>query len=147
MATNTHYITAPCKWAKVYKPDEKYNKFSIDLGLTKEQYEDFKKIGLKNKPKEDGGLNWITLRRDPEAKAWVDGKQQAAGKPVVLDQDGKPTTQIIGNGSEVTVVYSVYDYDNKFGKGKGSRLEKVRIDKLVEYVKEQAKSNDPDIPF
>jgi hypothetical protein len=56
-------------------------------------------------------------------------------------------TEIIGNGSEVTIVVSTYDYDNKFGKGKGSRLEKVRVDKLVKYEKEEARSNDPDIPF
>jgi hypothetical protein len=147
MATTTHYLSGPCKWAKVYKPDEKYNKHSIDIGFTKDGLANYTKLGLKNKPKEADGLYWVTFRRDPEGKVWINGKQEPAGKPGVFNPDGSPCTEIIGNGSEVTIVVSTYDYDNKFGKGKGSRLEKVRVDKLVKYEKEEARSNDPDIPF
>ena len=147
MATTTHYLSGPCKWAKVHKPDEKYKKFSIDIGFTKDGLANYTKLGLKNKPKEADGLYWVTFRRDPESKVWINGEQTAAGKPGVFNSDGSPCTDMIGNGSEVTIVVSVYGYDNEFGKGKGSRLEKVRVDKMVKYEKEAPRSNDPDIPF
>jgi len=148
MATNTHYITGVCKWAKVHKPDEKFNKFSIDIGFTKDDLAtNYAKMGLKNKPKEADGLYWVTFRRDPEGKVWVNGKQEAAGAPGVFNADGSPCKEMIGNGSEVTIVVSTYDYDNKFGKGKGSRLEKIRVDKMVKYERDAPRSNDPDIPF
>ena len=136
MATQTHYLKGKAQWAKLFKPDEKYNKYSIDLGMDQEEAEKFKKIGLKNTLKERDGLYWVSIRRDPDKLAWINGTQQPAGKPSVLDSDGHPLDKLVGNGSDVIVKLTTYDYDNKNGKGVGSRLESVRVDKLVEYRKD-----------
>jgi len=146
MATSTHYLKGIAKWAKVHRPDEKYGKHSIDLGMTKEQLSAYEKIGLKNKPKEADGLHWVTFRRDPTGMVWVNRVQTIAGKPSVVDSNNNTTDVTIGNGSEVTIELQVYDYDNKFGKGKGSRLEKVKIDKLVEF-KPEAKEDGIQHPW
>lgn len=136
MATQTHYFKGKAQWAKVYKPDEKYGKFSIDLGMSQEDAAKFREIGLKNTFKERDNLYWITLRRDPEKMVWKNQEQVKAGPPEIKDADGHPFSELIGNGSEVTVKFVTYDYNNSNGKGKGSRLESVRVDKLVEYKKD-----------
>ena len=136
MATQVHYFKGKAMWSKLFKPDEKYKKYSIDLGMTAEEAEKFKKIGLKNGVKERDGLYWVSLRRDPDKLVWSGGTQQPAGKPSVLDSDGHPLDKLVGNGSDVVVKVTTYDYDNKNGKGVGSRLESVRVDKLVEYKKD-----------
>lgn len=133
--TQTLYFKGKAMWSKLFKPDEKYNKYSIDLGMEADEAKRFRKIGLKNAIKERDGLYWVSIRRDPDKLAWINGEQKPAGKPTVFDVDGHPSTDLIGNGSDVTVTMVTYEYDNKFGKGVGSRLESVRVDKLVEYKK------------
>lgn len=134
MATKQYQITGEVKWAKVHKPDSKYNKHTIDIKLDAKGKATFEKMGLKNQAKEDEDGNlWVTFRRDPDGMVWNDGAKGTAGAPKVLDAEGHPTTDFIGNGSVATITVSVYDYDNKFGKGKGSRLEKVHVHNLVEY--------------
>jgi hypothetical protein len=66
--------------------------------------------------------------------------------PEVLDKDNQPFTKLIGNGSTVTCKVIIYDTI----KGKGHRLEAVRVDDWVEYVPEGSQSpagNVPKMPF
>lgn len=135
MSTKVHYFSGKAMWCKLFKPDEKYGHYSLELGMTAEEADKFKKIGLKNGVKERDGLFYVSLRRDPSKLAWINGKQEPAGKPSVVDSDGHPLDKLVGNGSDVTVKLVTYQYDNKFGKGVGSRLESVRVDNLVEYKK------------
>ena len=146
MATKTYTLTGEAKWAKVWKPDEKYGKHSIDISLDSKAMKTFMDMGIANKPKEDeDGKLWVSLRRDPLAKVFVRGSEDKvdAGNPAVSGVDNGTE---IGNGSTVTVTVSVYDYDNKFGKGKGSRLESVHVDKLVEYKRAEV-SDEVKSPF
>lgn len=147
MASKTYTLTGECKWAKVWKPDQKYGKHSIDLKLDSKAMKTFMEMGLQNKPKEDEDGNlWVSLRRDPLAKVFVRGSEDKteAGRPMVTGVDNEVE---IGNGSTVTVKVTVYDYDNKFGKGKGSRLDSVHVDKLVEFKRAEATSDEVKSPF
>jgi hypothetical protein len=130
MATETFHFSGPCKWAKVHQPDKMYNKYSIDVQLSGKELETFKSIKLRNTVKEDG---WVTFRRDPNHTIYIKGEKQAAGAPKVTDAEGNPSTELVGNNSHVTIRISVYSYNNVHGKGKGSRLESVRVDKLEKY--------------
>ena len=132
MATQTVYLSGKAYWAKVFKVDDKYGKHSIEVELDLDSIKIFDELGLKNKPNQEGR---VSFRRDPEGMVYKDKLQVRAGAPLILDHENQPTTKLIGNGSLVTIKVQVYDYDNKFGKGKGSRLESVRVDELVEYVK------------
>lgn len=138
MASSIHYFSGKCKWAKVFKPDERYNKFSIDVALTGKQLEEFNKLGLRGKPKiDEEGNHWVTFRRDPASQVYKSGERVPAGPPSVSDPDGNSFSGIIGNGSDVTVKIQVYSWENKqYGKGMGSRLEAVRVDNLVEYKRD-----------
>lgn len=136
----TAYFTGECKWAKVYKPDDKYQKYSIDVLLDMKQYEEFQKFKFKTPGKLDNGKFWVTMRRKVED-----------GAPTVLDKDGNPFTETIGNGSVVTVKIDTYNYDNKFGKGTGFKIDSVRVDEHKQYVKPEAAAEAapvrPRIPF
>ena len=121
MATSTHYFSGKCRWAKLFKPDDKYAKYNIDVQLDEAQQKLYKTFKLKGPIKEDG---FVTFRR-----------KDTDGKPDVVGPEGQPITDLVGNDSEVTCKVSIYDYDNKFGKGQGARLEAVMVDKLVKYEK------------
>ena len=152
MATNTYTFSGECRWAKVHKPDQKYNKYSIEVKLDEASVALYKQAGCMGRPSKDGA-GYYTFRRDPNGKVWKDDKQVPAGPPLVIRPDGSTIQDLIGNGSKVTIKVVVYDYDNSFGKGKGTRLEAVCVDEMVAYEKEvkapvtAETSNKPRIPW
>lgn len=130
MATETFHFSGPCRWAKVHQPDKMYDKYSIDVQLSGDELETFKAIKLRNTVKEDG---WVTFRRDPKHTVYINGEKVPAGPPKVLDASGRPLADLVGNGSLVTIRITVYSYNNSYGKGKGSRLESIVVNKLEKY--------------
>lgn len=127
MPTSYHKFSGPCKWAKVHRPDDKYNVYSIQVYLDQEQQAKLKDTGIQIQPKEDIDGVYYTFRR-PVVKV-IKGKLVELGPPKVN------TEKIVGNGSTVTVDISVYDTI----KGKGHTLNEVKVTNLVEYVPD---SND-----
>ena len=122
---STHYFNGPCKWAKLSKPDEKYQKYSIDVLLDMDQFTALKALKVKNNGKPEDGKMWVTFRRKAED-----------GPPAVVDAQGMPFTELIGNGSEATVKFEVESFvSKKYGTVVRSRLESVRVDKFVKYEK------------
>jgi hypothetical protein len=141
MATKQHYFTGKAKWAKVYKPDEKYNNFAINIELDDASKKEFDGTGIRVQPKKDesDGLTYYRFRRSEED-----------GPPLVVDNQGEPFSKLIGNGSNVTVRVESYD-SKKYGKG--HRLQAVRINDWVEFDAEKREVKLPDkmvdgsIPF
>lgn len=134
---STHYFTGKSQWAKVYKPDEKYGKYSIDVLLDMSQYKDMKALGLKNNGKpDDTGKMWVTFRRNKDD-----------GAPVVVNAAGEPSQDTIGNGSTCTVKLDVEKFvSKKYGAVTRSTMQSVRIDELVIYdpeKKEDAVASTP----
>lgn len=142
MASKTWYLSGTCKWAKVVEPDKKYNKYSIDLFMDADNWDKFKKSGAQLKIRDtDSGEQFVTFSR-PVATLGRDGKLREHGAPLVLNSAGEPIKDLVGNGSKVTVKLDVYDTP----KGKGTRLEAVRVEDLVEFVKREV-DEDIDVPF
>lgn len=131
MSSKLYYFTGPCKWAKVYEPDD-YNgekKWKIDVFLDKNSLKDLKATGCKLKVKEDeDGKKFVTFNR-PVVKE-IKGEMKDFEPPKVLDKDHNPITDLIGNDSTVTVKVQVYDTQ----MGPGHRLEAVRVDNLIPYA-------------
>lgn len=122
MPTQYLKFSGTCKWAKTRKPDEKYGFFSIDMYLDDSSWEVFKASGLNLEPKEtDEG--WYVRFRRPNQKI-IKNELVTFGPPEVAG-----TTELIGNGSRVTVEVVVYDTM----KGKGHRLNKIIVHELVPY--------------
>lgn len=146
MATKYYYLSGKCKWAKLRKPDDKYNNFQLPLYLDKKSLELYNTLGLGLKVREDDEGTFVTFKR-PVAKM-IKTELVEFGPPKVLNADNTEFDGLVGNGSEVTAKISVYDTF----KGPGHRLETVRVEKLVEYnpPREDATSaatGGPAIPF
>lgn len=127
MATKYIYLRGTCKWAKPYKPDEKYGNYTICLYPDEKSMNEISDSGLTINPKSDDDGIYYTFRR-PHQKL-MKNELVELGRPQVLAADNTAFDGLIGNGSEVTIKVSVYDTV----KGKGHRWETVRVDNLVEY--------------
>lgn len=127
MATKTYRFSGEARWAKLASPDEKYQKYQVDLFL--DDWSTFEKSGLQLKVKEDkeSGAKFVTFRRP--VSSLIKGEKVDWGAPEVVTPDGNAFTGLVGNGSRLTVDVDVYDTV----KGPGHRLQKVIVDNLVEY--------------
>lgn len=132
MASQNYFFTGECEWARLHKPDTKFNAdgvYSLDLYLDPPSLEKFERSGLMLKLKNKGGKKYINLRR--VHKKMIKGTPSVLGPPRILDVEGDEYEKapLIGNGSRVTCKVNVYDTP----KGKGHSLDAVRIDELVVY--------------
>lgn len=127
--TSYHTFKGTCKFAQLYRPN-KFNKYSINLYPDKKSKEAYIKSGCQSEFKEDDDGSYITLRRNSQFLTQA-GKLMEFGPPVVTDAEGNAFDKLIGNGSTVEITVATYDT----GKGKGTRLDRVKVLKHVEYVK------------
>lgn len=132
MASSYYYLSGKAKWAKLFKPDDKYKNWQINLYLDDESKAKFAESGMSMQPKHDDDGEFITFRR-PEAKL-IKNELVKFDPPPVTDSSGQLLDKLVGNGSDVTIKVVVYDTI----KGKGHRLEAVKVNKLVEYQKQEA---------
>jgi hypothetical protein len=157
MATTAYYLKGTCKWAMVHSPDRDFDNFKINLYMDDASKKLFADSGMTLEPKKEGKVTkadpkpkavkcelkdadaYITFRR-PNTK---EIKKQVVefGKPQVLDADGNPTKDLIGNGSEVTIKVIAFDTQ---AHGKGHRLEAVQINELVPYEGKGVESELPE---
>lgn len=145
MAQTFLYFKGKAKWARLQQPDEHGN-YGMNLYLTQESYGDFMR---ELKEKDPAVLNVVGKDEDgyfvkfkrPTSKL-MRGKITTFAPPVVVDgsktlPDGShpPLTDMLGNGSDVTVKVLVYPYNKPTGgKGRATRLESVRVDNLIPYT-------------
>jgi hypothetical protein len=157
MATTFHYASGIAQWAKVFEHNKdvylEEERYAIDLVMNEEEAQKFKNTGSRLRPKvsknEDGEVQYtVKFRRDVTHRI-----PEFGGPPRVVDVENKDITDLIGNGSKVTIKYCVYDTK----MGKGTRLEAVRVDELVRYVRDpngfagatetNNNKNPKDLPF
>lgn len=131
MATKYFKFKGPAKWAQVYKPDEKYNNYKIQVYLDEKNKAEYIKSGIQVEIKKDEDGEYVVFRR-PHAKL-IKTEAVTLGPPKVEDKDRQPFTSTIGNGSLVEVDVSVYDTI----KGRGHTLNAVKVIDHVEYVRPQ----------
>lgn len=119
----TAYFTGEASWARFKEPD-KFGKYSVTLALDFKQFKEMKDLGLKNggKPSDDGKM-LVTFRR-PQEK----------GKPSVSNADGTECTELVGNGSNLTVKIEIETFESKkHGKVTRSDMVAVKVNNLVVY--------------
>jgi hypothetical protein len=127
LATKYFYLSGRAKWAKLFKPDEKYGNYQLNLYLDKDSEATFDSIGLQLTKKKDDEGTYVTFRRAP--KKLIKGELVDFGPPKVIDRDNQPLDKLVGNGSEVTIKVAAFET----AKGLGHRLDTVRVENLVEY--------------
>lgn len=124
---NKHIFTGTAKWARLFKPDPKYGNYTIDVYLDDKSKKAYVKAGCRMKFREDAEGVFVTFRRNP-TQTDFDGAPR--GAPRVVGPDGEVFDQIVGNGSEVSVLCETYDTKS----GLATRLNAVRVDKHVPFV-------------
>lgn len=147
MATQVIFIPGKIMWAKGLKtPDPKYGHYSCPLIVSAEYRDKLKSMGSEAIFKDvDGGFSF-KIKRD--SKKMIKDKLVEFDPPKVfstnpIGQDIELDPLTVGNGSGVTVKLSVYDTSH--GK-KGTRLEGVRVDELIEFKPDQVVETDA-VPF
>lgn len=120
-------VKGTAMWASVQAPNTTYDPvYCIDLIVVPEVADSLKQLGLKGKSAENGII--FKFKRN---QFRADGTEN--NKPAVRDADNQPFTDLIGNGSEVIVQFSTYEWTNKFGKGISADLQGVQVVNLVPY--------------
>lgn len=149
MSTDIYYFRGIAEWAKVHKPDEKFQVYTIDLFLDRPSQKLFKDSHLQLELREDKPDKGVYVKfRRPETKL-VKKEVISVGPPTVLirkegTEDYIPFSDPIGNGSEVTIKVSVFDTM----KGKGHQLEVVAVEELIPYSLGQSFAPDgKELPF
>lgn len=147
MATNTFYFSGEAEWAKVVTPDLDYDKtkssWKLNLIFDEKSLDVFEKSGLalKLKKKEDGRY-YTTFRRP--TKSIIKGEIVEHSAPILLKADNTPrASEPVNNGSDVTIKVIVYDSM----KGKGHRLEAVRVDTEATASGSAPVAADDIVPF
>jgi hypothetical protein len=133
MATTQIYLKGKAKWVRVTAPDPKYGTYSMvlypdeaSMNIVHELKNGHPSI-LNELKKDDDGYN-IKFNCKPNQN--IGGVIQVFNVEV-LDKDGRPTRELIGNGSDVTVKLDKYTF--RKGEGLAVRLRAIRIDNLVPY--------------
>lgn len=130
MATQYLKFKGPCKWAKVYRPDD-YQQYSICLYLDEENKEKYLKSGMRMQLREDEDGSFVQFKR--AVSKLIKGQAVELGKPKTIDKAEKDFEDLIGNGSVVEVTVDVYDSM----KGKGHTLRQVKVLEHVVYERKE----------
>lgn len=117
------------------KPD-KWGKYKIDLVLSGDQLEKAKEMGLALQQPKPGSAQtgtFVTIRVPVE-----DAKRGKLDKVPASMADGSPVTDLIGNGSDVTVKFAAGPYMQKGKFGVYSILQSVVVNTLIKYTPKAA---------
>jgi hypothetical protein len=142
MARNTYtYLEGTMFFPFIFNQTDKFDRYSVALGLEGDQVKNAKNIGLKVKQDDSkfDGMVYVQLKSNY--------------KPQLFDGDGSeysgPT--MLSNGSKATVKVSQKPYNNKFGTGVTTFMNAVKITDPIEYVSDKssggASFDDDEIPF
>lgn len=141
--SNTTYVklNGPIKWAhRLFTPDTKFNPagvYSVQIKLSDHDVRLLNQLGLKLK---DRGEGYYTFKREHERIFKKGEEPTVLGPPkVTLNGVDIPADLAIGNTSEAEIELVVY----KAGPFHGSRINKVNITELVEYVKDPSAGETP----
>ena len=126
-------IKGSAYWASIVSPNTTFDSdgvWSIDVGnLDKKNIEIAKNDGLEIKNKGDDRGDFVTVKRKVRRK---DGSMNKA--PEVKDaQKRTMINTLIGNGSEVNVLYSTYEWEFKGRSGVSADLRAIQVTNLVPY--------------
>lgn len=127
MATQYYNFKGTLRWGRLNSPDDKYKNYYAEVYMDEGEATKVKTSGLQLTFKEDENGHYVKFRR-PETKV-IKGELVKFEPPKVTLND-EVYEGIVGNGSEVLLNIAVYDTM----KGKGHRLNSVKVLNLVEYT-------------
>jgi len=130
MANTFTYLEGTMFFPFIFDKMDKFDRYSVALGLEGDQVKNAKSIGLtvKQDANKMDGMAYVQLKSNY--------------KPLLFDAEGNdyggPT--MLSNGSKAVVKVSQRPYNNSFGTGTTTFMNAVKITDPVEYVPEGGKS-------
>ena len=125
-------IQGKAYWASVMRPNTTFDSdgvWTVDVSLDakNKKIAEGDKLTIKNKGDYRG--DYVTVRRNVRRK---DGSFNKA--PQVMDSQKRVMKEtLIGNGSEVSVLYTTYDWEFKGRSGTNADLRAIQVKNLVPY--------------
>ena len=122
-------INGTAYWASIQSPNTKFEPtWQIDVGnLDADNKAIAEKDGLNIKTDEIKG-EYVTIKRKVKRK---DGNDNTP--PVIVDGQKRPMMGLIGNGSNVNVLYATYEWKYAGKEGVSADLKKVQVVDLIPY--------------
>jgi hypothetical protein len=135
-------IKGSAYWASIVSPNTTFDSdgvWSVDVGnLDKKNLGIAKDDGIEIKNKGDDRGDFVTIKRRVRRK---DGGMNKA--PEVKDaQKRTMINTLIGNGSEVNVLYSTYEWEFKGRSGVSADLRAIQVTNLVPYYNTDADADE-----
>lgn len=123
-------LSGKSHWASIATPNTTYEHvWTIDLAVDGDQLEKAKSLGLPIKNKGDDRGDFVTIKRKVHRK---DGSMNDA--PALKDgQKRDMGNTLIGNGSDVNVLFKTYEWEYAGKTGTGADLQAVQVVNLIPY--------------
>jgi len=123
-------LSGKAHWASVANPNTTFEPvWSVDLAIEGDELNKARQMGLSIKNKGDDRGNFVTIKRKVNRK---DGTQNQS--PALLDGNKNPMNgTLIGNGSDINVLFKTYEWEYAGKTGMGAELQKVQVTNLIEY--------------
>ena len=149
-------LSGKAYWASIANPNTTFEPvWSIDLAVEGGELDKARQMNLNIKNKSDERGDFVTIKRKVNRK---DGSQNQ--RPSLVDSNKNDMgNTLVGNGSDVNVLFKTYEWEYAGKMGIGTELEKVQVTKLIEYNDNSedfdvvpdgysaANALDDDIPF
>ncbi|HAT67402.1 MAG TPA: hypothetical protein DCS66_22875 [Flavobacteriaceae bacterium] len=135
-------ISGKAYWASIATPNTTFDPdgiWTVDVGnLDKDSIDQLKNDGLTVKNKGDDRGDFVTIKRKVRRK---DGQMNRT--PDLVDAKKRQMTNtMIGNGSDVNVLYSTYDWEFKGRKGTSADLKSIQVTNLIPFSSGDEESFD-----
>lgn len=123
-------LSGKSHWATISSPNTTYEPvYSIDLALTGAELDKAKNLGLIIKNKGDDRGDFVSIKRKQYRR---DGSENT--KPALKDAQKRDMGNVlIGNGSDVNVLFKTYEWEYAGKSGIGTDLQAVQVVNLIPY--------------
>ena len=138
-----YVFTGVGKWAKVRKPDDKYDRFTVDLYLDDDSWETFYDSGIQLEEREDADGKFVRFARKNTDEYGKGGPPKVYLKDTQSGEYHVWKDGLIGNGSKLAVTVETFKGKN----GIGHRMLRVFVDQLVEYNPDAEAPDQAALPF
>ena len=123
-------LSGKAYWASVTNPNTTFEPvWSVDLAVKDGELDKARQMNLSIKNKSDERGDFVTIKRKVNRK---DGSENQ--RPALMDSNKNDMgNTLVGNGSDVNVLFKTYEWEYAGKMGIGTELQKVQVTKLIEY--------------
>ena len=123
-------LSGKAHWASVANPNTTFEPvWSVDLAIEGDELNKARQLGLTIKNKGDDRGNFVTIKRKQYRK---DGSENKRPDLVDSNKNNMGNT-LVGNGSDVNVLFKTFEWEYAGKTGMGAELQKVQVTNLIEY--------------